>query len=148
MLTRTRNELLLVATLTLVVGGGGAIYFRTRPSAPPASKADDGRREGVVSSEKVLGDSCPMLTSWVASPLRTSVGAWIDVAAAAVDADAGEHVALAWVPSLHFANPAAATTRFRCPEAGRQWISVRVTDDHKPLTCSSWVSLAVDCVAP
>jgi hypothetical protein len=144
MLTRTRNELLVVAALALAVVVG-ALASRQRPAvAPPV----DPRREGVVSSEQVLGDRCPMLTSWVAAPLRTSVGAWVDVAAAAVEADRGEHVSFAWVPAAHFADPTAAKTRFRCADAGRHWLTVRVTDDHRPQTCSSWVSLVVDCVAP
>jgi hypothetical protein len=82
----------------------------------------------------VLENRCPVLTSWAASPLQTSVGAWIDVSAAALDPDPGESVHFAWQPPARFETP------------GRQVITVQVSDDHRPKPCKSQLSITVTCV--
>jgi hypothetical protein len=94
----------------------------------------------------VLENRCPVLTSWAASPLQTSVGAWIDVSAAALDPDPGESVHFSWQPAERFERPTAPSTRFRCATPGRQVITVQVSDDHRPKPCKSQLSITVTCV--
>jgi hypothetical protein len=140
MLTRTRNELLIAGAFALAVIATGVVTFRAHTvAADPV---------GVVTSDDVLGDHCPTLTSWVASPLQTSVGAWIDVAAAAVDVDLGEHLTFAWTPAASFAAPSAPSTRYHCTASGSHLLTVTAADDHRPTRCTTRVTLAVTCIAP
>jgi hypothetical protein len=143
MLTRTRNELLVGGALTLVIGALG-FHLRGRLDDAPH---DAGAAPGTVTTEAVDGDRCPTLTSWVASPLQTSVGSWIDVGAAAVDDDPGEIIAYAWAPAADFAAPRAPKTRYRCPSPGRHLLTLSVSDDHRPRPCTTAISIAVECVA-
>ncbi|HVZ71348.1 MAG TPA: hypothetical protein VHJ20_03150 [Polyangia bacterium] len=141
MLRRTRNELLIAGGFVLLVLV--TVLFELRPT--PNEEAPS--RAGVVETDVVPGDHCPMLTSWVASPLQTSVGAWIDVGGAAVDADASETVSYAWTPATDFEKPTAPTTRYRCAHPGRQRLTLVASDDHQPRPCTTRVSLEVVCVA-
>jgi hypothetical protein len=143
MLRRTRNELLIAGAFALIVGATGFVYFQDRAGGGPKDTADP---SGVVTSETVAGDACPTLTSWVASPLQTSVGAWIDVGASAFDADAGDSVGYAWAPAGDFAAPKSPRTRYRCAEPGRHVLTVSASDNHRPKSCTTKVSIAVTCV--
>lgn len=148
MATPSRSEVLLVGALALLIGGTSYAYLtmrvaRSSAEAPPAPPTRYAPRTGAVP-----GDECPVLTSWAASPLQTSVGGWIDVSAAATDPDPGESVHFSWLPVDDFEAPTAATTRFRCKAAGLHVITVQVSDDHQPKPCKSNVSIAVTCVAP
>ena len=80
----------------------------------------------------ILGDNCPVLTSWMASPLQTSApNGLIDVSAAATDADTGELLTYAWTATAgSFTNAAAATTQYKCTTVGMQTLTVTVTDNH------------------
>jgi hypothetical protein len=144
MLTRTRNELLIAAGFGLLTLLVGVFYFRTRieraerPVSVPAV---------TVLSDSVPGDRCPALTSWVASPLQTSVGSSIDVGASARDEDAGEKLRFSWEPAAGFEDPHAAATRFRCSEPGVHTLTLNVSDDHHPHPCATRLTLGVACVA-
>jgi hypothetical protein len=144
MLTRTRNELLIAAGFGLLISGVGVFYFRMRferaqrPVLVP---------HVTVLSDTVPGDRCPILTSWVASPLQTSVGSSIDVGAAARDDDAGEALRFRWEPAARFEDPHAASTRFRCGEPGVQTLKLHVSDDHRPDRCATHLTMGVVCVA-
>jgi hypothetical protein len=144
MLTRTRNEVLVAGVVALLIGTVGTGYLRMRAGRAREASPTGGVR---LRSQVVSGDRCPMLTSWFASPLRTSVGAWIDVGASATDADLGESVGYAWEPAGNFAPPNAAATRYRCAEAGRRTLTLEIFDDHRPRSCTTRLDLEVDCVA-
>jgi hypothetical protein len=146
MLARTRNELLTVGLLALLVGAMGVPYFRMRAERDLAAHA---RATGGVDikTDVVDGDHCPVLTSWVVSPLQTSVGGWIDVGAAATDPDSDELVSYAWEPAGNFANPNLAATRYRCAVAGTQSLTLTVSDDHPPKPCRARLSMLVDCIS-
>jgi hypothetical protein len=91
------------------------------------------------------GDICPLLTSWFASPLQTSVGGTISVGGSAIDGDAGETVAYSWTDgATQFATTANAS--YICGAAGAHTLTLTVTDNHSP-TCSTSISIPVTCVA-
>ncbi|HVZ71347.1 MAG TPA: hypothetical protein VHJ20_03145 [Polyangia bacterium] len=100
----------------------------------------------------VEGDNCPLLTSWSASPLQTSVGATIDVSGAATDADVGvipgESLTFAWTasPGGTFTNAAALSTQFTCGVSGANTITLTVSDNHVPSACSTKIDIPVNCV--
>jgi hypothetical protein len=145
MLTRTRNELLIAAGFGLLILAVGVFYFRSRVERTELGDGDS-LPPVTVHSDVVAGDRCPVLTSWVASPLQTSVGSWIDVGAAAQDDD-GERLGFAWQPAARFQDSHAATTRYRCDEAGMQTLTLHVSDDHRPLRCATHLTMRVVCVA-
>jgi hypothetical protein len=98
----------------------------------------------------VDGNFCPVLTTWVASPLSTSSsGGGIDVSAAAVDANPGETLSYAWAasPSGVFVDPSSQTTVYVCDvdSAGPQTLTLTATDSHAP-PCSVAVTMPVFCV--
>jgi hypothetical protein len=123
-----------------------AAYVRVSARAAKVGPATE-LPTATVKSDVVPGDNCPTLTSWVVSPIQTSVGAWIDVRAAATDDDPGEAVTYSWAPAEKFEAPGQATTRYRCAFPGKQAILLKVTDDHSPMTCSTWFRIVVDCKA-
>jgi hypothetical protein len=101
----------------------------------------------IVNGTIIEGDNCPLLTSWVASPLQTSVGGAIDVAATAVDADVRDMLTYSWsAPTGTFANPMAATTQFICGAGGPVTLTVVVSDNHSPTPCTTSMTFPVTCV--
>jgi hypothetical protein len=99
----------------------------------------------------VEGDNCPLLTSWAASPLQTSLNGTIDVSGAASDADVGvipgEVLTYAWSSTGGtFADPAAQSTKFTCKVSGAQTLTLTVTDNHTPTSCPTSVQIPVNCV--
>jgi hypothetical protein len=93
------------------------------------------------------GNFCPVLTTWVASPLRTSAGGGrIDVSAAAVDANPGETVSYAWTasPAGSFVAASSPTTQYVCNADGPQTLTLTATDSHSP-PCSVAVTIPVTC---
>ncbi len=95
----------------------------------------------------VAADKCPSIASAVAAPAQTSVGGTVGVSATASDPDRGETVNFSWSPAAHFANPSSAVTTYLCPAAGRQTLSLTITDSRAPNPCSATATLEVDCVA-
>jgi cysteine-rich repeat protein len=99
----------------------------------------------------VEGDNCPLLTSWAASPLQTSLDGTIDVSGAASDADVGvipgETLTYAWSSTGGtFADATAQSTKFTCKVSGAQTITLSVTDNHVPMSCPTSVQIPVNCV--
>ncbi|SRR6266540_517078 len=97
----------------------------------------------------VAGDNCPVLASWSLSPLETAAnGGTIDVNVGASDADPTETVSFAWsATSGSFSAPTAATTQFVCGAAGSSTLSVTISDNHQPVSCSLRVSFPpVNCL--
>lgn len=91
-----------------------------------------GSGTAIVNGTVILGDNCPILTSWMASPLQTSApNGLIDVSAAATDADTGETLTYAWTASAgSFTDPTMPTTQYKCAVVGMQTLTVTVTDNH------------------
>lgn len=140
----SRSEVLLVGALALLIGGTSYGYFVLRAASSAAARPAPAHQR--PRTDVVPGDRCPVLTSWAASPLQTSVGAWIDVSAAAMDPDLGESLHFAWMPAERFERPSASSTRFRCTTPGQQDLTVQVSDDHHPQPCKSQLSITVTCV--
>ena len=65
--------------------------------------------------------------------------------ATATDPDPHDTLRYAWAPAANFANPAAATTSYRCSAAGRQTLTLTVSDNHRPTPCSTQATLTVTC---
>jgi hypothetical protein len=94
----------------------------------------------VVNGKLVNGDNCPVLTSWVASPLQTSAPSGkIDVAGTATDADSDETLTFTWTATAGtFAAPTTTgiasggtvATQYTCTTVGAQTLTLSVTDDH------------------
>jgi len=102
-----------------------------------------------VGTTIVAGDNCPLLTQWQASPLQTTSGANISVAATATDADPGETLSYSWTAtSGSFASATAAATTYTCSSIGPQTLTVTVTDNHFPAPCATAMSLPVNCTGP
>jgi hypothetical protein len=139
------NFWLAAALVFGVAWAARAFYFRARA---PRSGGTDLLERASIKSDVVPGDSCPTLSSWVVSPLQTSVGGWIDVTAAATDADLGDVVTYSWAPSERFEAPGQARTRYRCALPGKQALLLRVSDNRAPLACSTWLRIVVDCMPP
>jgi hypothetical protein len=99
---------------------------------------DAGLGSVVITGILVPGDSCPVLTSWLVSPLETaSAGGTIDVGVTATDANSGEVVSYAWTATAgSFADPTSSTTNYICGTAGTETLTVTITDNHKPTACS------------
>jgi hypothetical protein len=107
-----------------------------------------------VNGQVVVGDNCPALTSWMASPLQTSApNGLIDVSAAASDADTTETLTYAWTASNgSFTDPSKGTTQYKCTTVGMQTLTITVTDNHmaaNPLSqnCSVSQILKVNCAS-
>jgi hypothetical protein len=132
-----------IVAIAFVIGGTTVWTVRrlmNRPPRPtPATTA--------VHSQRVEGDKCPVLSSWVASPLQTSSPRGIiSVAAAAMDAD-GDRLNFAWTATAGtFADPLALQTLYTCTTAGEQTLTLTVSDDHNPGPCSTWLTIPVTCV--
>jgi hypothetical protein len=130
-----------------VVGGGVAMVNVTLlcgGSLSNTTKTGSVDINGTV----VEGDNCPTLTAWMGSPLQTSVGSSINVSATATDPDAGETLTYAWTSSNGgaFVAPGSATTTFVCGNAGAANLTVLVTDSHVPTSCSTSITIPVNCV--
>jgi hypothetical protein len=101
-----------------------------------------------INGHVVEGDNCPLLTSWAASPLQTSLGGKIDVAGAASDADVGvtpgEGLTYLWTGGT-FTDPTAVSTQFTCTVAGTNTLTFTVSDNHVP-PCSAQITIPVSCV--
>jgi hypothetical protein len=141
MLTHSRNALLLFVAVPLVAFAvvRGYMGLRAERAAPVV-----GFR---ITSDTVAGAHCPELTSWVVSPLRTSVGGWIDVAVAARDVDPGRVMTFSWEPAQNFDPAHAQKSRFRCQDAGKQEVRCTVSDNRRPVPCATRLSVPVECVA-
>ncbi|HVU51230.1 MAG TPA: LamG domain-containing protein [Polyangia bacterium] len=110
----------------------------------------------IINGNVTKGDNCPVLTSWTATPLQVSApGGQIAVSAAATDADASETLTYVWTATAgSFAAPTStgmsgftSSTQYVCAAAGTQTLTVTVTDDHVPSSCSASQTLKVDCKA-
>jgi hypothetical protein len=120
-----------VSSLLLLGCGGGA--------------AESGEVD--VALDFVAADRCPSITSAIAAPAQTSVGAAIGVSATASDPDRGDAVIFSWSPAANFANPGAAATSYRCTAAGRQTLTLTVADSHRPTPCTVNARLVIDCIS-
>jgi hypothetical protein len=125
-----------VASVNVVVVCGGSVPTQNNGSVS-------------IGGSIVEGDNCPLLTSWAASPLQTSLNAFIDVSGAATDADvgviAGEALTYAWSGGT-FTAPASAMTQFKCTVSGAQNITLTVSDNHVPTPCSTSIQIPVTCI--
>jgi hypothetical protein len=146
MRARGWNDWLILGLLAVAASAAGATYFRMRVRRAASANALRPHDRVAIKSDVVQGDRCPNLTSWVVSPLQTSVGGWIDVGVSAADEDPGEIVSYAWEPASRFVEPRRSATRFQCGAAGRQALRLRVSDNHQPVSCSTWFTMFVDCV--
>lgn len=87
---------------------------------------------------------CAELVKAVVSPLTTSVGGEIDLYALADDAE-GDDVAFEWSASAgSIAGPASAATTYTCDVAGRQQITISVSDDAFTECADEW-TVEVTC---
>jgi hypothetical protein len=121
-----------MVAVTLLCGG-------TVPTQPNGSV--------IVNGTVVQGDNCPLLTSWVASPLQTSQGGNIDVAATATDADASDVLSFSWTATAGtFVMPSAASTQYTCVASGAQTLTITVSDNHSPTPCTTAMTFPVNCV--
>lgn len=94
----------------------------------------------------VTANACPYLTSWVASPLKVSIGGTIDVGAEAADLSSPpDTLTFAWAPAANFTAPTARTTQYHCTAPGTHTITVTVSDNHGAVPCTATVSLEVTC---
>jgi hypothetical protein len=102
----------------------------------------------IVNGTVVVGDNCPLLTSWVASPLVSSTSGQIDVSATATDADAADVLTYSWTATGgSFVMPASATTKYNCTAPGPQTLTITVSDNHQPSPCTTFITMPVTCVA-
>jgi hypothetical protein len=156
----------IAVTIVALVCGSTAVSYATRSSPSVAKKTSGKVSDGGAPPAKggavdvnfrvVRGDNCPLLTSWSASPLQVSApGGSIDLSATATDADARETLTFSWtapagrftVPSSTGASGASATTKYVCDKPGPQKLTVTVTDNHVPSSCSASQTFPVTCVA-
>jgi hypothetical protein len=102
----------------------------------------------IVNGTVVVGNNCPLLTSWVASPLTASTnGGQIDVAATASDADASDVLTYSWTATGgSFVSPTSASTKYTCSTpGGPQTLTITVSDNHQPTACTTFITIPVSC---
>lgn len=98
-------------------------------------------------------DSCPVVTSYIVSPIAVSAGGTIDVSAAGADLDASDTVTYAWTATAGtFDAPGSASTRYHCPAASSQQVlTITVSDNIIPgstpprAKCSTTATVTVNC---
>ncbi|MFL5306756.1 MAG: hypothetical protein ACJ8F1_16185 [Polyangia bacterium] len=129
-----------------VTAGGTARVSVTLVCGAATNPAGSG--SVIVNSTIVEGNACPYLTSWVASPLQTSVGGTIDVGAAAADLSTpADTLTYAWTPAANFTAPTTGTTQYHCTAAGVHTITLTVADNHGTSPCTAAINIDVTCVA-
>jgi cysteine-rich repeat protein len=107
----------------------------------------------IVNGTVILGNNCPVLQTWMASPLTTSTAGQIDVSASATDIDTTmgtplQHLSYAWTATAGtFVDPTMATTKYNCSVAGAQTLTVTVSDDYTPTPCKATMTFPVTCVS-
>ena len=88
---------------------------------------------------------CAELIKAVVSPLQTSVGNDIDLAAQAIDQDS-DPITYSWTDGDgSFADPSAPSTTYTCLEVGDHEITISVTDNDDHCNMAEWTIL-VTCV--
>lgn len=90
-------------------------------------------------------DTCPVITSIVASPARVAVGGTIALSADAVDAD-GDAISFLWTASGQYGvirQPRAASTRFACVLPGTVDLSIAASDGN----CSDSQTFSITCTS-
>jgi hypothetical protein len=101
---------------------------------------------------QVNGVFCPQLTSFSAAPLAVSVGATIDVSAAALDLDPSDDTTptFAWSATAgSFVAATAATTKYNCSAAGSQTLTIKVSAKSPTIDatgCNDSSTVVVTCV--
>jgi hypothetical protein len=102
----------------------------------------------IVNGTFINGNNCPGLTSWVASPLQTSVGGQINLAAVATDADTADRLTYNWTASGagSFAPANDPSTVFVCGGPGIQTLTVVVSDNHAPTPCTATMTFPITCI--
>jgi hypothetical protein len=131
------------APFDVVAGGSVGVQVPIQcgsGTSPPPS--------GSVIAQATL-DSCPMITSSMASPLVTSaLRGTVDVSVTATDPDPGDVLTYRWqalpLPGGQFADPTAPSTQYTCDLPGTITISVTVIDNHTAL-CFATRSFTVTC---
>ena len=115
-----------------------------------ATATDGGSGTIIVSGTFVPGDHCPVLTTWLISPQAAGAADPIDVTVGASDEDSGDVLSYAWTATAGtFTNAASTTTQYHCGPTGAQTLTVRVSDNHAPVPCTSSISFpSVDCLSP
>jgi hypothetical protein len=107
----------------------------------------------IVNGTVIIGNNCPVLNSWMASPLTTSTSGQIDVSAAATDVDTvsgtpPQTLTYSWTATNgSFVNPASATTKYNCSVAGDQTLTITVSDNYSPTPCTAVQTFPVHCVS-
>jgi hypothetical protein len=114
----------------------------------PVAAPEDGLVH--INTTFVEGDTCPQLTSWMASPLEaTAPGGTVQVAVAASDPDAGDTLTYNWgsvgTPLGSFADPSAPSTVYTCAAVGSDSLQVVVSDNHQPVPCTATKVFQVTC---
>lgn len=96
-------------------------------------------------------DNCPVITSYVVSPLAVSAGGAIDVAAAATDSDPSDTVTFRWTASAgSFDAAGTASTKYHCPAASsQQTLTITASDNIDAASnapkCSTPTNIIVNC---
>lgn len=96
-------------------------------------------------------DNCPIITSYIVSPLAVSAGGTIDVTAAATDSDPSDTVSYRWTASAGtFDAAGTASTKYHCPAASsQQTLTITASDNIDPASnapkCSTPTNIIVNC---
>jgi hypothetical protein len=139
------------APFDLAAGGTAMVGVTlTCPGDGPPVATPNGNGSVVVTGTFMeSGDNCPVLASWVASPLQTTApGGAIAVAGSATDPD-GDALTVSW-SATHgsFANASAFMTQYTCGSvpvgtAESETLTFAVSDGKG---CTASVAIAVTCV--
>ncbi len=137
-----------------VVNAGAAAMVSVTLTCPGGALTTPNQNQGsvVVTGNFVqTGDICPLLTSWVASPLQTSgPGGVIDVSASATDANASDVLTYLWTaaPGGSFGSPTSTTTTYSCPAVtpGTSVTETLTFTVNDGAGCTAAISIPVTCV--
>jgi hypothetical protein len=105
---------------------------------------------GTINGTGII-DNCPIITSYVVSPLAVSAGGAIDVAAAATDSDPSDTVTYAWTATAGtFDAAGTASTKYHCPAASsQQTLTITASDNIDAASnapkCSTPTNIIVNC---
>ncbi|HXJ18629.1 MAG TPA: hypothetical protein VMT03_00235 [Polyangia bacterium] len=100
----------------------------------------------LVSATVVDGSGCPDILSVVAAPAQTSVGGQIALNAIALPARATETLAYVWAPATGIKPVSSASSVYTCAKAGRQTLTLTITETNRSGSCVVEETLNVLCL--
>jgi hypothetical protein len=101
----------------------------------------------VCGGDQPSSSRCPVIQSWTVVPTQASApDGFIDVAVTASDPSGTDRLTYTWFAAAGtFADPAAASTTYRCTAIGPQTLTLTVSDGQSSPVCTATGTFLVGC---